>query len=315
MYNFKLLVKRLIKQKTALNTAALFMLLTPGLLLAQVALPPVNLGSTSFQDGYAGPGTLLDFTIDHFNADEIMSSSGDTLIENVDIKTNAGLLLLAHFTEKKIFGAYYGFEMLIPIVDLDIDVAGRNTTSGIGDIAISPVLLQWTDHKLFGLPVAHRFNLAFAIPTGDYDTQDPLNIGSNAFRFNPHYAFTIELTNKLEASFRAHYLWNSRNDSFREDNGIQQTSQAGEAFHLNFATSYQISDNLRIGANGYYLKQISSHEIDSESIAGKEQVLGFGPGIQTHFAGLKLVFNAYFESQVKSRAKGHRLSLKIAKVF
>jgi len=315
MHNFKLLVKRLLKHKAVINTTALLVLFTPGMLLAQVALPAVNLGSTSFEDGYAGPGTLIDFTIDHFNADEIMSSTGDTLVDDVDIKTNAGLLLLAHFTEKKIFGAYYGFEMLIPVVDLDIDVFGRNTASGIGDIAISPVLLQWTDHKLFGFPIAHRFNLAFAIPTGDYDTQDPLNIGSNAFRFNPHYAITIEFSKKLEASFRAHYLWNSRNDSFREDGGVQQTSQAGEAFHLNFAASYQISENFRIGANGYYLKQISSHEINSESIEGKEQVLGFGPGVQARYGSYRFILNAYFESQVESRAKGHRLAFKIAKVF
>lgn len=68
---------------------------------------------------------------------------------------------------------------------------------------------------LFGRPYWQRLNFVFSLPTGDYDKDAAINTGSNTWIFNPHYAFTWELGERLELSGRLHYAWISRNDDPR----------------------------------------------------------------------------------------------------
>jgi hypothetical protein len=48
------------------------------------------------------------------------------------------------------------------------------------------------------------------LPTGQYDHNQPINIGNNVVSVNPYYAFAYILTDKSELSVRLHYLWNSQ---------------------------------------------------------------------------------------------------------
>lgn len=76
-------------------------------------------------------------------------------------------------------------------------------------------MLQWGPATLFGRPYWQRLNFVFSLPTGDYDKDAAINTGSNTWIFNPHYAFTWELGERLELSGRLHYAWISRNDDPR----------------------------------------------------------------------------------------------------
>jgi len=308
---------RLVKAtKPLILTLAL--VLMPAFLHAQkVSLPPVNLGGTSFLDGVAGPGLMLQERIQYYHANKFMDSNGNQLPGNNSVNSWLFMSQAAYMTKLKILGGYYGFEALLPTVNLDVDTAlgtGRNKT-GLGDLILSPFELQWVDQKVFGMSYFHRLNLNFTVPTGQYNENSTVNIGSNLYSFDPYYALTLFITPKLETSWRFHYLWNSKNNdppTVFKANSIQP----GQAFHLNYAVSYEILDGLRLGISGYILQQTTSNKVDGEEIPNsKERVFAIGPGIMYSKNNFFLTLTADFEIGVENRPEGQRITFCIKKVF
>jgi hypothetical protein len=283
----------------------------------EVALPPVNLGETNFLDGIAGPGLLFEQTIEYYRANRFTDSKGNKIPGNNSVESWLSLTHLAYLTKFKILGGYYGFEALLPAawIDLDTDLGIRGHKGGIGDLILSPFLIQWVDHKIFNMPYFHRFNFVFILPTGNYDKDSAINIGSHVYSFNPYYAFTLFITPKLETSWRFHYLWNSKNNSppqsFRAD-----SIQPGQAFHFNYAFSYEIWNGLRVGLAGYYLDQITPDKVNGhEQRRSKEEVFAIGPGLMYSKKGFFLYLNTYYETGVRNRAEGKKIALRFSKVF
>ena len=160
----------------------------------------------------------------------------------------------------------------------------------------------------------HRIELQTIWPTGNYDRHKGLNQGSNFFSFNPYWAATYFMTPQWTATCRLHYLWNDKNDDPYTGGGAPavNNTQAGEVFHANFASSYEVQPKkLRVGVNGYYMKQISDSKKDGVSQDGREQVLGIGPGVVWHISqNDHLFFNAYWETNAENRPEGSRYNLR-----
>jgi hypothetical protein len=93
------------------------------------------------------------------------------------------------------------------------------------------------------------------------------------------YAFTYDRT-KTEFSARLHYLWNSTNNDPFVGFGIKN-SQAGQAFHVNYAASYELFKNVRLGFNGYWLQQLTDHEINGASLPNS--VSAFGASVKSDY--------------------------------
>jgi hypothetical protein len=168
--------------------------------------------------------------------------------------------------------------------------------------------LQWRPRKMGNAVFAHHAAIDFGLPTGKYNDARPVNIGNHFVVVNPHYAFTYEPNSKLAISGRVHYLWSSINHDPFVGFGIKDT-QAGQAFHANYAASYQVLKNFRIGFNGYWLQQLTDHEVDGQSHANsKERTVGLGPGIQLSSSGLWFRVNGYMETDVRNRPSGRLLS-------
>jgi hypothetical protein len=92
-----------------------------------------------------------------------------------------------------------------------------------------------------------------------------MNAGGNSSR-STYWAGTVFITPKWEASLRLHYLWNA------ENNDADLDTQAGQAIHANFATSYElIEKKLRLGLNGYFFEQITDSEIADVEIPDDER--------------------------------------------
>ena len=306
-----------IKKWIALFTLFVFILIPCAICGQEVTLPPVNLGESNFLDGVAGPGLLFEETISYYHANRFTDSRGGKIPGDNSVESWLSLTHLAYLTKWKILGGFYGVETLLPAVrvDLDTDFGIRGHKGGLGDLILSPFIIQWVDHKIFNMPYFHRINFPFILPTGRYDKDSAVNIGSHLYSFNPYYAFTLFLTPKLETSWRFHYLWNSKNTSpspsFQAD-----SIQPGQAFHLNYALSYEILDGLRAGVAGYYLNQITADRVEDHKMDhSKEKVFAIGPGLMFSKKRFFLYLNAFYETGAENRPEGMKISLRFSKVF
>lgn len=283
-----------------------------------VSLPPVNLGQTSFEDGVANPGWFFEEIMEYYHAGQFNDSGGGKVPGQNDLTTAAAITHLAYFSTYKLFGGYIGAEALVPLVDANLDASFQphDHEQGVGDLIISPFMLQWNDVKLFGKPFFQRFDLDLVVPTGKYNSDRALNIGNNIVSVNPYYAFTIFPTSKLELSARLHYLWNSENDSPYE--GLHASStQPGQAFHANLAASYEVLKRLRLGISGYALQQFTDDKINGNNIGNSEErVFGVGPGLSYNQDNsrdkLWITLNSYFETGAENRPQGIEVVLRIS---
>ena len=287
-------------------------------------LPSVNLGFTSFVDGGppAGPGYYFTQYVQYYTADQLNDGSGSAIpFPDPDLDVWVSLSQGIYQSDQELlWGGKWGLDVIVPVVGLDLSYSAagpfpQDNGTGLGDILVGP-FLQWGPVMRDGRPFfMHRLELQMIFPTGKYDEDKALNPGSNFFSFNPYWAGTLFLTPNWTATTRVHYLWNAENS---DPIGGAKKSTAGQAIHLNFATSYAVIPNsLRLGINGYYLKQITDSEVDGKDVNdSREEVFAIGPGALWSFSqNNHLFFNAYFESGVENRSEGERYLLRYVHHF
>lgn len=274
------------------------------------SLPAVNLGFTSFLDGGppAGPGLYFQEYGQYYTVGTIRDQCGDRVRGLGNVTAWVSLNQLIYQSDQEILpGAKWGIDVIVPLVGLDAQ--RLPTTSGVGDILVGP-FVQWDPIMGDNGPLfMQRIEIQNLLPAGTYRSDRVLNAGSNFYSLNPYWAATVFILPQWTASWRLHYLWNAENP---DPLAMLQANdaQAGQATHINFASEYEVlAKQLRVGINGYYLKQFTNAEIDGHGVAdAREQVLGIGPGAVYHFSpNDHLFFNAYFETQAENRPEGARM--------
>lgn len=287
-------------------------------------LPAVNLGFTSFLDGGppAGPGFYFQQYFQYLYADEFMNKNGNEVPLLDDLHAFVSLSQGIYQSDQSIplIGGKWGIDVILPLVYLDVDPAPGSPLNsygvGLGDILVGPYI-QWDPIMGDEGPIfMHRLELQNLVPVGSYDDDKVLNPGANFYSFNPYWAATWFATPRLTASWRLHYLWNAQNTGPLTITGAGDT-QAGQAVHSNFATAYEVIPKmLRVGVNGYYLKQVTASEVDGKDVPGREKVFAIGPGALLHLSKDTHIFaNAYFESGAQNRPEGDRYLLRVVHHF
>jgi hypothetical protein len=284
---------------------------------AQISLPAVNLGDTSFLDAAAGPGWLFEETVSVYEASSFRDDDGDRAPAPDDLQAIAVVTHVAYLSEHRLLGANLGAEMLLPIVRTELDVAPGvgDSRTGVGDLIVAPLILQWSDRSLLGRPLHARLNLNVTLPTGDYDRDRLVNVGQGSVRFNPYLALTWLPSREWEISGRFHYLWTSENDE--PSPGVAEESlQPGQAVHFNLAASRAVSDRVRVGVSGYFLQQISDDRADGVRVENsRERVAGIGPGLMLTAGRSMFYANAYVEAFAQNRPSGMRLTFRYLRPF
>lgn len=228
-----------------------------GLMMASLAqgydLPAVNLGLTSFLDGAppAGPGWYVQQYLQFYRDGRLKNAHGGDLrlptprgLEKAEVDVNIGATQLIYQSDQPLlFGGKWGMNLILPYAGFDIDpsdnLALSANSGNLGDVLIGPYL-QWDPIMGPNGPrFVQRVEMQLIFPTGAYDPDHALNVGSNVFSFNPYWAATAFLTPKWTASWRLHYLWNAENDDPFKPLGARDT-QAGQAIHANFASAYEV---------------------------------------------------------------------------
>jgi hypothetical protein len=273
----------------------------------------------------AGPGWYFTEYIGFITADKF--PDGPPVAANAKVDAWISLNQFIYQSDTPVLlGGKWGLDVIVPFVHIDAtDRNGLLTDNGGGlsDIYVGPYL-QWDPIMGEKGPIfMHRVEFQMIFPTGKYDNDKVLNPGSNLFSFDPYWAGTYFFTPRLTASWRLHYLWNAENDDpFQPPGPIIDEIQPGQAFHANFAASYEvIPQQLRVGVNGYYLEQLTDTEAEISGIGtveldDDESVFAIGPGALWSLSkDTHLFFNAYFETNVDYRPEGERFILRLVHHF
>lgn len=295
-------------------------------------LPSVNLGSTSYLDAYTiPPGFHSHLYLVYYDSDRLTDNNGNTIRlptangpSKAEIDGWVTVFQGVYQSDKKLlYDSQWGITAVLPFASVNLSPgetpALREDGSGVGDLLIGPYLQFAALDGPGGPRLMQRVELSMIFPTGQYDSSVEINPGSNFFSFNPYWAGTYIFNDKWIASWRLHYLWNAQNNdpSQRAFPGVDDT-QAGDAIHFNFAASYSVLPNrLRLGINGYYLKQISDTEVDGVNVSGRrEQVFAIGPGAVLFLSQKSfLVFSSYFETLAENRTEGFKAVLRFTHSF
>ncbi|WP_263353275.1 SphA family protein [Acidicapsa acidisoli] len=280
---------------------------------SHVAEPAVNLGDSSFLDGVGGPGFLTEQMNDFQHDGRITNSSGQTVRGSGSVNSASGLSHVAWLAHRRILGGWYGMEVVG--VEAYVDAGSQGHRGGFGDLTVSPFILQWPEKGVFGIRIDQRFDVDFGVPVGKYSPTSNVNLSSNAFNVQPYYVITAFPKKRIETSWRFHYLWNATNNAPPINTGAQST-QAGQAIHFNATAAYNVYKGLWIGANGYYLKQITDGRINGIPLSNSpEQVGAVGPGMVWNVGHWYYYANFYQEIGAENRPTGPKLVLRIEKVF
>ncbi len=285
--------------------------------------PPLNLGFTNVLDQPPGPGLYFFEYIQAYEASTFKDGSGNDLAilngEKLDALISFNQLI--YVSNYKVLNGHLGIESILPVVTINTNgLNGFGLSSNpnhFGDILVGP-FIQWFNHKLFGLPYLHRFELQFIFPVGAYNNNFILNPGWNIYTIEPYYAFTLFFTPKFSTSWRIHYTFNGENDDPFVGFGVDSI-EPGDVFHFNYSFEYEVVKDLRIAVAGYYLKQLEKDGVDGGPVSPpfgfiteEEQVFAIGPAIFWSPPGkLAIGLKTAIESAAENRPEGTRTTLRL----
>jgi len=260
------------------------------------AIPPPGLYYVNYFGYYTG---------------QLKNASGDKVVLNgatpsVDATFDA--FRFVEVTHFKIFGADYAVHTIVPVVYQSMNLNGRNSTTGVGDITIDPFILGWHRaqwHAVTGFDIN--------LPTGTYNQNDPrVSVGAHYYSFEPVAAFSYMPKTGWEASTKLMY-------------NIKTTNQAtnyhsGQEFHMDYLVGKHLGSWM-LGGTGYALKQLTDDRVNGVTMplepglwdAGRRgQVLAVGPSAgYTNKRHMTFMTQWQHETLVRNRFGGDKVWFKM----
>lgn len=192
-------------------------------------------------------------------------------------------------------------------------LAGRSGSNfGVGDLEMAP-LLHWEigDHQSVTLTPTLVF------PTGEYDKNKAVNPGFGkyyTFRPSMQYGF---IGDGWDVGARAVLSFNTRN--------TETDYRSGNMFNLDFALMKFVSEDIRLGLQGYVVQQFTKDTSDNATEQAaidaeggrKMRVYGLGPALAWIVNGGEMMVEGKVikEFNARNRAEGATYMLTVSKPF
>ncbi|MDH4869880.1 transporter [Pseudomonas sp. BN515] len=184
----------------------------------------------------------------HYEAKKLDISSLGGKVPDVKITSDAIIPRLDYLSPLRVFGGRLGGYVAQPYMRQQVSLFGLDDRrESQGDTTIAPIIL-WDMGKDLTLGAA----LEITLPTGDYDATRLANTSNNFYTYKPLVSATWLPSERTELSVKATYSFNEENHD--------TDYRSGQLFHFDYSASYRVTDNLRLGLNGYYLKQTTDDE-------------------------------------------------------
>jgi hypothetical protein len=219
---------------------------------------------------------------------------------------------LVWITNAKLFGGYYGADILIPFgfVDWEQGVKGAPGHSdddyfGLGDIFVEPVTISWHGDR-FDAGVGYGFWAA----SGDFDRDRPPVFGKGFWS----HMLTAGGTWYPDAGKKWSFSLLNRYEFHHEHEDFDITP--GQTLTMEWGLSRAVTETVEVGIAGYYQQQTTD---DDGPGAGdvKDHVVALGPEVNVAIAkwGLFASLRYNHEFEAKDRPKGETFTLTLTKRF
>ena len=223
--------------------------------VALVVLVFAEFASADVIDPYDGmsapPGTVALYSyFGQIHLPDIADNSGDKSHFGYD--QSYMLLRPVYFLGQIADKLSYGFNAVLPIAHVSLD--GANNEFGLGDIGISPFIYLYENPN-------SKLYLSFwefiFMPTGDYDKNNAVNLGRDAWWFQHQLAFGW-YPNKFGMDFNINYF------QFTESNKLKYDEP--DAIEFETVVHYGITDKFRAGINAAYWIGMDDAAYDGNSV-------------------------------------------------
>lgn len=230
-----------------------------------------------------------------YSADRLNDADGDEV--PVDFKLRANVLAprLLWVTDQPLLGGQLFSAVLLPLVDLDVTLNGRQQREqGVGDIDITALGVAY--HHSPNLHTA--FSIDVFAPTGRYNSNELANIGRNYWTVQPVYAASYLDPTGVNADIKLMYDYNFENPD--------TDYRSGQEFHFDYALGYGLTPNWIVGVGGYGYKQITDDERNGVTVANnKGQAFALGPTVKYDSGkGFSVNLKYQHEFAVENRPRG-----------
>ncbi|NWH04242.1 SphA family protein [Desulfobacter latus] len=257
-------------------------------------------GNEDFMSGaLPGPGFYPIVYAFHYTADELMDSNGDKVPVDFDLDVTGTTFRFIYVSDMTLFGASVGWHAIIPVLDTEFNDA---STTGLGDIEVSAMILGWHLSKNFHLIGA----LDIWLPVGEYSVDDPAKIGRNYWTVAPVIAPTYISNTGFEISAKLQYLINFENSDTDYTTGHE------------FICDYTVGQHFgrwMFGLNGMLYLQSTDDEDSGDDIGNKGKAFSIGPAIQYNYKNMFFNAKVQFDTNVENRPKGEKFWFKFMYAF
>ena len=294
-----------------------------------VTEPAVNLGNTSYYDGFGkfdGGWVIIDYARwQHLTSISDSKGNAVSALHNPDIEALSDVIQPVWVSPWHPFGAGVGMTALLPLVDLSSSFTqpGANLRANgfaLGDLPWGP-FYQARPTTLFGHVFSYRLEFDIISPTGGFDRTKDIDQSSRFWSINPYIAMTYLPAPGVELSTRIYYLYNFATSTFPNPPAFPglafTTGRAGQAVWANYAASYALSKPFSLGINGYYFQQITNDQVNRTDLRHSiKNQLYLGPGFHWNLTPNNILnANLYLPVTTHGVASGPQLNFQFIHPF
>ncbi len=240
-------------------------------------------------------------------ADKVRDNNGNVVTPSTfKVKATAVAPRLVWVSKEEVAGGSFGLHAILPLVDLDVNVAPgvSQSKSGIGDVVVGP-FVGWHHsknlHSVAGLDIF--------LPTGEYTKGDLANIGRNHWAFQGVYGVSWIDPNGLNADAKVMYTINLKNKDTQY--------RSGQELIVDYSLGWGFGNGLTAGVGGYLYQQTTNDKQNGAEVANnKGSAFAIGPSVKYDSGkGWFLTAKYQVDTHVRNRAEAKAFWLKFVTPF
>lgn len=243
-----------------------------------------------------------------YRADSLRDNDGEDASPSADfeVSVNAVVPRVVWVTNEEIAGGSLAFHTIVPLVDLEVDIAPgvSDTDSGVGDIVLGTAL-GW--HHSPQLHTVAVFDVT--APTGSYDEDEIANIGRNHWAMQAVYGVSRIDNAGLNYGLKSMWTYNFENSA--------TDYKDGQELIFDYALGWGLGNGFIAGVGGYFYQQITDDQQNGDTVDdARGRAFAVGPDVR-YDSGKGWFISAKYsrEMAVRNRAEGDALWIKAVMPF